>query len=117
MTYLVAGNMAGVLAVVKIASEPVTPRLIATPLKVSLCAFCIGAFAAIVAALFVVASQWKCLNLYRRRVVQLYQGEINIRAFSVPPNYYAWTIGISQVTAIAAFIVGGAGLFLWILFL
>jgi len=117
MTYLLAGNIAGVLAVVKVVSEPATRGSVVTPLKVGLCAFSIGALAAIIAALFLVASQWKCLNDYRRKIVELYEGRINIQEFSSAPNYYQWTIGIFQVSAIVAFIVGGIGLFLWALYL
>jgi hypothetical protein len=117
MTYLVAGNIAGVLAIVRIVSEPATRGSVAAPLKVGLCAFSVGALAAIVAALFVVASQWRCLNVYRRRIVELYKGSINIQEFGNAPNYYAWVIGSFQVSAIVAFIVGGTGLFLWVLFL
>jgi hypothetical protein len=117
MTYLLAGNIAGVLAVVKIVSEVAPRGLVAAALKVGLCAFSVGALAAIVAALFLVASQWKCLNDYRRKIVELYEGRINIQEFSSAPNYYQWTIGSFQVSAILAFIVGGTGLFLWVLFL
>jgi hypothetical protein len=117
VTYLVAGNIAGVLAVVKIVSELATRGSIAASLKLSLCAFSLGALAAIIAALFLVASQWKCLNVYRKRIIKLYKGSIDIQEFSDTPNYYAWVVGSLQLSAIAAFIVGGAGLFLWVLFL
>jgi hypothetical protein len=117
VTYLLAGNIAGVLAVVKVVLESATLGPVGAPLKVGLCAFSVGALAAIIAALFLVASQWKCLNDYRRRIVELYEGNINIREFSDAPNYYAGVIGSFQVSAIMAFIVGGIGLFLWVLYL
>lgn len=114
VTYLVAGNIAGVLAVVKIVSETATRSLVTIPVKVALIAFSIGALAGVAAGLALVFSQWRCVNLYRKRIVDLYKGSIDIDKFSAAPNFYILPIAILQILAIVAFVVGGTGISLWV---
>ena len=111
MTFLILGNAAGFLAIVQLIDK----SKFETSLKFSVCAFATGMVLGILGGLLVVGSQWKCLNDYRKKIIEFYKGKITIEEYSHAPNYYKIPIGIFQLGAVFAFCLGGASFGLWLI--
>ncbi|AEJ02843.1 hypothetical protein Nit79A3_3105 [Nitrosomonas sp. Is79A3] len=109
--YLIIGNVAGFVSVVKLVTLNCAPIF----LKISASVFSLGILLAILAALFLVGSQWYCLNDYRERIIKLHRGEISMVEFSNAPNYFSKTITTFQIGSILAFLVGGGAFASWII--
>ena len=110
-TYVVVGNAAGFLALVGLIENSV----MANELKVSVCSFSVGMLFGIVSGLILMISQWRCLNEYRQRIVELYRGNLTFDEFNRAPNYYAKSIACFLICSIFAFAVGGVSFIWWII--
>ena len=74
MTYILIGNTAGFITLVRMVDKNALPL----PLTLGACSFSVGVLCAILSGLFLVGSQWACLNDYRRNIVRFYRGELTV---------------------------------------
>jgi hypothetical protein len=112
LTYVLLGNTAGFVTLVRMVEK----GSLALPLKLGACSFSLGVLCGILSGLFLVGSQWRCLNDYRRNIVHLYRGNLTIDQFNTPPNYFGRTIGALLIGSILAFVIGGSVFAWWLLF-